>query len=429
MVQDIRSSCPRDCYDACGVRIVQESNGRVRVTGDPEHPGNHGSLCGKCTLAYNGVWQDPAVRLTTPLKRIGAKGEAEFEAVSWEEAYAAIGGRLQTFIDCDRAGDILTAHYTGTCSVIANQFPMRFFRAIGATDVEPDTICNHSGHVALNYVLGNSVMGFDPRTAKDAAALIVWGANPSASGPHVDKHWLATFPGKLVVIDPIVTPTAKRADLHLRPFPGTDAALAFGIMHVLKAKGHLNREFIDTHTVGFAELVPLIDAWPPARAADTTGVAVADINMAAEIYASGPALLWLGQALCRAPAGGNAFRAAAMLPAITGNIGKPGTGLYFLNGKGATLGLDSGYVGTGNISNDLAGAISHMHLVDHLQTAPADKALFVWNMNIAASNPDQRRLMETLASEDLFLIVADLFMTDTARFADYVLPAASFFGV
>lgn len=425
-VQDIRSTCPRDCYDACGIRIVTEANGHLRVTGDAGHPGNRGSLCGKCTLAYNGVWQDPKARLTVPLKRVGAKGEAQFEEVSWDEALAAVGNHLQSLIAGGRAHDILTAHYTGTCSVIANQFPMRFFRAIGATDIEPDTICNLSGHVALNYVTGNSVLGFDPRTAKDAAALIVWGANPSASGPHVDKHWLAEFPGKLVVIDPILTPTAERADLHLRPFPGTDAALAFGMLHFLHREGKLNRDFIEAHTLGYDELEPLILDWPPARAAEVTGIAVADIERAADIYASGPALLWLGQALCRAPAGGNAFRAAAMLPAVTGNIGKPGTGLYFLNGKGATLGLDSGYVATGNVDRATGGAISHMHLVSHLQQTPADKALFVWNMNIAASNPDQRRLHQQLQSEDLFLIVADLFMTDTARYADYVLPAASF---
>ena len=424
--QSILTTCPRDCYDSCGIRVVLKNGEIDRVTGDPGHPANRGSLCGKCTLAYNGVWRDPDARLTRPLKRIGPKGEGAFTEISWDEALGEIAARLGGLIEAGRARDILTAHYTGTCSIIANQFPMRFFNHIGATEVEPDSICNLSGHVGLGYVLGESAKGFDPRTAKDSSCLIVWGANPSASGPHVDKHWLAEFPGTLVVIDPIRTPTAERADIHLRPFPGTDAALAFGMMHALKEAGKLDAAFIAKHTVGFDELEPSIDEWPPSRAACATGVSEADIRAAAEAYGAGPSMLWLGQALCRAPTGGNAFRAAAMLPAVTGNIGKPGTGVNFLNGKGPTRGMEMGYLGRADLRSDEAKPLSHMDLRAHLEASPRDKALILWNINIAASNPDQRRLLDALRSEELFTVVADLFMTDSARFADIVLPAASF---
>lgn len=422
----ILTTCPRDCYDSCGIRVVVKDGAIDRVTGDPDHPANRGSLCGKCTLAYNGVWRDPKARLQRPLKRTGPKGSDNFVEISWEQALAEIAGRLNGLIGSGRAADILTAHYTGTCSVIANQFPMRFFNHIGATEIEPDSICNLSGHVALNYVLGNSATGFDPRTAKDSDCLIVWGGNPSASGPHVDKHWLAEFPGKLIVIDPIYTPTAERADIHLRPFPGTDSALAFGLMNALKAAGRLDREFIAANTVGFDELETLIDAWTPTRAAEATGISETDIRAVAEAYGAGPAMIFLGQALCRAPTGGNAFRAVAMLPAVTGNIGKPGTGICFLNGKGTTRGLDMGYVGREDLRQGPAAPISHMDLCAHLESAPQDKALLLWNINIAASNPDQARLLKVMASEDLFTVVADLFMTDSARYADIVLPAASF---
>lgn len=424
--QSILTTCPRDCYDSCGIRVVMKNGEIDRVTGDPDHPANRGSLCGKCTLAYNGVWRDPKVRLTKPLKRTGPKGEGAFTEISWDEALGEIAAKLGGLIDAGRAKDILTAHYTGTCSIIANQFPMRFFNHIGATEVEPDSICNLSGHVALSYVLGESAKGFDPRTAKDAQCMIVWGANPSASGPHTDKHWLAEFPGTLIVIDPIRTPTAERADIHLRPFPGTDAALAFGMMHALKSAGKLNANFIAGHTVGFDELEPSIDEWSPARAAGATGIPEADIIAAATAYGAGPSMLWLGQALCRAPTGGNAFRAAAMLPAVTGNIGKPGTGVNFLNGKGPTRGMEMGYLGRADLRTGDAPALSHLDLREHLETAPQDKALILWNINIAASNPDQGRLLKALRSEDLFTVVADLFMTDSARFADIVLPAASF---
>lgn len=424
--QSILTTCPRDCYDSCGIRVVMKDGKIDRVTGDPDHPANRGSLCGKCSLAYNGVWRDPKARLTKPLKRTGPKGEGAFTEISWDEALGEIAAKLGGLIDAGRAKDILTAHYTGTCSIIANQFPMRFFNHIGATEVEPDSICNLSGHVGLSYVLGESAKGFDPRTAKDAQCMIVWGANPSASGPHTDKHWLAEFPGTLIVIDPIRTPTAERADIHLRPFPGTDAALAFGLMHALKAAGKLDANFIAEHTVGFDELEPLIDEWSPARAAEATGIPEAEIIAAAKAYGAGPSMLWLGQALCRAPTGGNAFRAAAMLPAVTGNIGKPGTGVNFLNGKGPTRGMEMGYLGRADLRTEDAPALSHLDLRQHLETAPQDKALILWNINIAASNPDQGRLLNALRSEDLFTVVADLFMTDSARFADIVLPAASF---
>ena len=424
--RSILTTCPRDCYDSCGIRVVLKDGEIDRVTGDPDHPANRGSLCGKCTLAYNGVWRDPEARLTKPLKRTGPKGEGAFAEIPWDEALGEIADRLSGLIDAGRARDILTAHYTGTCSIIANQFPMRFFNHIGATEVEPDSICNLSGHVALSYVLGESAKGFDPRTARDSQCLIVWGANPSASGPHVDKHWLAEFPGTLVLIDPIRTPTAERADIHLRPYPGTDSALAFGMMHALREAGALDEAFIADHTVGFDELAPLIDDWPVARAAEACGVPEGDIRSAAAAYAAGPSMLWLGQALCRAPTGGNAFRAAAMLPALTGNIGKPGTGVNFLNGKGPTRGMDMGYLGRADLRTGDAPALSHMDLRVHLEAAPRDKALILWNINVAASNPDQARLHEALRSEDLFTVVADLFMTDSARFADIVLPAASF---
>ena len=424
--QIIRTTCPRDCYDSCGIRVVLRDGAIDRVTGDRDHPGNRGSLCGKCTLAYNGVWRDPEARLTRPLKRVGAKGEGGFEAVSWEAALAEIAERLGRLIDADRAHDILTAHYTGTCSLIANQFPMRFFNHIGAREVEPDSICNLAGHVALQYLIGESATGFDPRTARDSECLIVWGANPSTSGPHVDKHWLAEFPGTLVVIDPIRTPTAARADIHLRPFPGTDSALAFAMAHALRAAGRLDEGFIRDHTVGFEDVAPLIEAWPPARAAEASGVAAQDIERAAAAYGAGPAMLWLGQALCRGPTGGNAFRAAAMLPALTGNIGKPGTGLYFLNAKGTTRGMDMGYLGRADLRLGEARTLSHMDLRSHLEASPRDKALLLWNINIAASNPDQGRLLAALRSEEHFCVVADLFMTDSARYADIVLPAASF---
>lgn len=422
----IKTTCPRDCYDSCGIAVVRRDGQVTRVLGDPDHPVSRGALCGKCAIAYNGAWRDADVRLTRPLKRIGKKGEGRFAPTTWDEALAAIAERLDGIASRGDAERILTAHYTGTCSVIANGFPMRFFNRLGAREVEPDSICNLAGHLALDYVYGISVKGIDPRTAKDSACVLVWGANPSASGPHAHKYWLQEQPGKLIVVDPVRTPTADLADLHLRPYPGSDAALAFAMMHVIKHEGLLDDDFIAAHTLGFDELAPSLAACTPEWGEATTGVAAEDIQAAARVYAAGPSILWLGQALQRQRTGGNIFRAVSLLPALTGNIGKAGAGLYYLNGKGATRNMDLSYVSCPSLRRSEVPSLSHMDLVEALNDPAEAEALILWNINIAASNPRQQALREALGRDDLFTVVIDLFQTDSADYADYVLPAASF---
>ena len=420
-----KTTCPRDCYDACGILVVERDGRRTQVRGDPDHPISRGNLCGKCAIAYNGAWQDPDQRLTTPLRRIGPKGEGRFEPISWDDALAEIAGKLKPLVDGGEAHRILTGHYTGTCSAIAGGFPMRFLGHIGAREIDPDTICNMAGHYALNYLMGASAKGFDPRTARDTKCLVVWGANPHASAPHAYRYWLQEQPGTLVVIDPVRTPTAEIADIHLQLRPGSDAALAFAFMHVIRRDGLLDADFIRDHTVGFEQLEPMLDACTPAWGEAQTGIDAKEIERVARLYGAGPAMIWLGQALQRQPAGGNIFRACATLPAVTGNIGKPGTGIYYLNGKG-NLGLDMSYVSMPSLAKDAPRPVSHMDLVETLANPAEAAALLLWNINIAASNPRQAELLKVLAREDLFTVVIDLFQTDSADFADIVLPAASF---
>jgi len=416
----VRTTCPRDCYDACGIEVAVR-DGRIRhVRGDRAHPVSRGRLCRKCATAYNGVLRDSAARLTTPLVRRGPKGDGTFAPVSWEEALALIAGRLRAL----PGHAVLNAHYTGTFAQLGYHFPQRFFNRLGATEVDPDTICNKAGHVALEYLFGTSTDGFDPRTARDAAAILVWGANPSASAPHQHEHWLAEAPGSVIVVDPIRTPTAAAADLHLAPFPGSDAALAFAIAHVIARDGLLDRAFVDEHTVGFEELVlePLTPAWGEA----VTGVPAALIEEAAHRYGEGPSLLWIGQGFQRQPRGGNAVRAVGQLAALSGNLGRPGTGVLYLNGAHSRS-LDEGYAAGVSLRRpDMPEPISHMDLITRLEDAEAARALFCWNINIAASNPEQTRLRAALSREDLFTVAVDLFATDTTDLADVVLPAASF---
>src|SRR5882724_806466 len=358
----IRTTCPRDCYDTCGVLVVKRDSVVAKVLGDPDHPVSRGALCGKCAIAYNGVWRDPNARLLRPLRRVGRKGEGHFEPVTWEMALATITERLQDIVSRHGPAPIWHTHYTGTCAKIAGGFPLRFFNRLGASEVVPDSICNMAGQAALDYMYGSAVTGFDPRSARDAACLLLWGVNPSASGPHAHKHWFKAARGTRIVVDPVRHGTAEAADLHLQPFPGSDAALAFAMLHVIDREGLLDRTFLARHSIGWDEVEPRLAACTPAWGERQTGVPARLIEETARLYGQGPSLLWLGQGLQRQPMGGNVMRACALLPAVTGNLGKPGTGVLYLNWNLTQRHIDDTYLTAPHLFPDCLPRFSHMDL-------------------------------------------------------------------
>ena len=425
METTLKTVCPRDCYDACGI-VVTKVDGRIKnVRGDRDHPVARGKLCRKCSIGYNGVFLDEGARLTHPLRRSGAKGSGQFERISWDEAIADCAARLGAIARDHGASSILHTHYTGTLSLLAFLFGNRFFHRLGATEVDPDTVCNKAGHVALEYVYGASEIGFDPRTVGDASCILVWGANPSACGPHQHEHWLGEAAATVVVIDPIRTDTAAAAEIHLQPRPGADAALAFGLMHVLARDGLIDRDYLAQNAVGFDELEPLLAACTPEWTERETDVPAALVERVARLYGSGPSLLWLGQGLQRQPLGGNIFRAVSLLPAVTGNLGKPGAGFCYMN-TAERVGVDYDYLTASHLAVDPPDPVSQMDLADVLADAERSRALVCWNINVASSNPRQEALRAALAREDLYCVAIDIFPTDTTALADLVLPAASF---
>ncbi|MBO9532342.1 MAG: molybdopterin-dependent oxidoreductase [Solirubrobacteraceae bacterium] len=421
----VRTTCPRDCYDACGILVIRDPEGIHAVRGDPDHPISRGKLCRKCTLGYNGVFLDPSARLTEPLLRDGPKGSGGYREASWDEALAVIAERLTAIVEDSGPEAILNTHYTGTFALLGYGYGLRFVNRLGATEVDPDSVCNLAGHLALGYLWGASEDGFDPRTARDAKTILVWGANPSVSAPHQDEHWLGETTADVIVVDPIATGTAKRAALHLQPYPGSDSALAFAMLHVITAEGLADREFLAAHTVGWDELEPTLAACTPAWGEAQTGVPAALIEEAARRYASGPSLLWLGQGMQRQPRGGNAMRSVGLLPAATGNVGRPGTGFLYLNGSD-NRGVDAGAIVGSSLARSERPSISHMDLAGRLEDPARSRALLTWNINVAASNPQQRRLRAAMARDDLFTVAIDVFPTDTTALADVILPAASF---
>ncbi len=425
MPDRILTTCPRDCYDACGIVVERRDGNIARVVGDPNHFMSKGSLCGKCAVAYNGGFINPAARLLYPLRRKGAKGSGQWEQIGWDEAIEAVAARLRPHISGGRAAKVIHAHYTGTVALLAGNFPLRFFNAIGATEVDPDTVCNKAGHAALQLVLGDSLRGFDPRTVKDAECILIWGANPSSSAPHADRHWLKTNEATRIVIDPIGHKTAKEADLFLQPRPGSDAALAFSMLHVIRQLDLLDRAFIAQHANGWPAIEVQLDACTSEWGEAATGVPGDLIRQAAEIYAKGRSLLWLGQGLQRQPYGGNVFRACTLLPVATGNMMKPGTGLLYMNGFGFR-GVDMGWMTGSTIAPGASPSVSHMDLHEILADRERASVFFTWNCNPAASSPNQKKLVDALKREDLFHVAIDIFPTDTVDYADIVLPAATF---
>jgi anaerobic selenocysteine-containing dehydrogenase len=424
----VLTTCPRDCYDGCGMEIELLGGAVRRVGGNKAHPVSRGKLCEKCTLAYNSTWLDRAARLTRPLVRDSSKGVGRFEPVSWDVALDLVAERISEAVRTCGARSVVHAHYTGTCGEIAGKYPLRFLRALGATEVDPDTVCNKAGHVALEYMFGRSTEGFDPRTAALATSIFVWGVNPAHSAPRTFETWLKTSGARIVVVDPIRSETAAAADLHLRPYPGSDAALAFSLLHILHRDGRLDRTFIERHVQGYEEVEPLVTRCTPSWGEDVTGVPSGLIEEAARYYGSGTSLLWLGQGFQRQPKGGNAVRACALLPALTGYLGRPGGGFCYLNDTKALATLEasewSAWRDESLATDPLR--ISHMDLTAVLEDPGRSRVFITWNMNPLASCPRQDQLRRALTREDLFVVTIDCFPTDTTSYSDVVLPAAMF---
>ena len=255
----------------------------------------------------------------------------------------------------------------------------------------------------------------------------MWGANPSASAPHQHDHWLPEAPGRVIVVDPVRTPTARAADLHLQPFPGSDAALAFALLHVIDRDGLCDRELLARYTVGFDELEPQLAECTPEWGERVTGVPAALIERAARLYAAGPSLLWIGQGFQRQPRGGNAVRAVALLPAVTGNLGRPGTGLLYLNG-GAQPSASTRTTWRGaQLAGDRPDPISHMDLAARLEDREPRRSAVLLEHQHRRLQPRAGPAARALAPRGpVHGRRSTCSPTDTADLADIVLPAASF---
>lgn len=426
----VRGACPHDCPDTCATLVTVDGSGRaVRIQGDPAHPVTSGFLCAKVNRYLERTYHPD--RLTTPLRRVGPKGSGQFEPCSWDDALTDIAARLNTIrFGPHGAQAILPYSYAGTMGQLqGSSMDRRFFHAIGASRLNR-TICAEAGRVGMMMTVGASV-GADLEGVPDSDLILLWGTNTLTANPHLWPFILdARKKGtRVICIDPIRTRTAEQCDEWIALKPGTDAALALGIMHQLFANDWLDHDYIARHTIGVDELRARAAEWTLERAADVTGIAADRIAALAESYGtSKAAFLRLNYGLQRHAGGGMAVRTIACLPALTGHWRRAGGGVSlstsgaFAFNKDALQRPDLGPPAR-TINMSLLG--DALTLPDAGVGGPPVQALIVYNSNPAAVAPDRSAVRRGLAREDLFTVVLEHFQTDTADWADYVLPATT----
>jgi anaerobic selenocysteine-containing dehydrogenase len=422
----VRTVCAHDCPDMCSLLVEVEDGRALRVKGDPEQAYTAGFACAKVNRDAELV-HSPA-RLQTPLRRMGPKGSGQFAPITWDAALDEITTRWKAIIAESGPQALLGYAYSAHQGQISRHIVNALFHALGASRLQAGTVCDTCCETAWEMTLG-PVGGADPESVVDSDLVISWGCDLVAVNVHfwAKLETLRKRGVKLVVIDPRRSRTAAQADWHIQPNIGTDAALAIGIAHILQRDGKLDQSYIDAHVHGFdrwsAEVLP---RFAPDRVAAITGVAQADVEKLAAMYGASPrSFIRLGEGMTRLAHGGQALRAVATLPALTGAYGRAGGGALLLTA--ASMDFDFSFVRkpSGPATSRM---VNHSLLGRALleMDGPPIRGLLIAANNPAVTNPDVHAVRSGLSREDLFTVVHDPFMTDTAAFADIVLPATTY---
>ncbi|HEX2127980.1 MAG TPA: molybdopterin oxidoreductase family protein [Solirubrobacterales bacterium] len=424
----VRGACPHDCPDTCAMLTTVDESGRaIAIAGDPDHPITAGFLCGKVSNYLDRVYSED--RILHPLVRTGAKGAGEFRRASWEEAIDVAAAGLEKAIAEHGGEAVLPYSYMGTQGALqSGSIANRFMNAIGATDLVR-TICASAGVAGVVATHGLSPE-VDPEEWPHARYVLIWGWNPMSTAPHLWRKLLdARANGaKLVVVDPFRSRTANVADEHLRPLPGTDAALGLGMMRAVLDAGLVDEEWCRAHADGFDELIARLEEHDVDHWAGVCGVDAMTIDRVGREFASTqPALLRLGVGAQRHMGAPIAYRTLACLPALVGAWRHRGGGCSYIPTATATA-VPSAVLDGMDMRSGEPRQINMSQLGEALtdpELDPPVKAMVVWSSNPAQIAPDQERVLAGLEREDLHLVVIEQFMTDTARYADVVLPATT----
>jgi anaerobic selenocysteine-containing dehydrogenase len=420
----VRGACPHDCPDTCALLVTVREGRAIRVAGHPEHGSTAGVLCTKVSRYTERTYSRD--RLLTPLRRVGRKGEGRFEPVSWDEALNDIAARLKAIAARDPQR-ILPYSYAGTMGWVQGEgMGSRLFHRMGASLLDR-TICSSPGTTGLQYTLGGAV-GMDVERFVDSKLILIWGSNPITSSVH---FWAIAQEAKrrgakLVAIDPHRTDTALKCHEHIALMPGTDAALALGLMHLLIAEGRIDRDYIARYTVGFDALAERAAAWTPARTAQVCGISEDQVRSLTHDYATiRPAAIRLNYGMQRVYGAGNAVRAVACLPALIGAWRDPAGGVLLSSSHMVPI-TPAQHVRTDLLGGARPRTINMVEIGDALlQADPPIEAVVVYNSNPVAVAPESDKVIKGFAREDLFTVVLEHFQTDTADYADYLLPATT----
>jgi anaerobic selenocysteine-containing dehydrogenase len=423
----IHGACPHDCPDTCAILTAVENGRAISLRGDPEHPFTRGALCVKVEDYLDRVYSPE--RVLYPMRRTGPKGSGTFERISWDSALDEIAARLKRIITEDGAEAVLPCSYLGNEGLINGlNVGDAFFNRLGAT-VSERTFCA-SGLVTGWLMTIGPTPGMDPESLLYSKYIVIWACNVISTNFHL---WPIIAEAqrrgaRVVVIDPLRNRTAVEADWHIPIRPGTDCALALGLINVIIRENLVDRDYVASYTIGFPELERRASEYSPERVSSITAIPAADIvRLAREYSKSQPAAIRIGVAIERSSSGGQAVRAICSLPALVGAWRHVGGGLVGMPHFAFPIKWDlvsrPDFIrsGTRHCNQYSLGAA----LTGKLGFKPPIKALFVYNCNPVVTVPDQQRVITGLSREDLFTVVSEQFMTDTADFADILLPATT----
>lgn len=420
----VRGVCPLDCPDACSWIVTVRDRQAVALRGDPDHPFTRGALCNK-VVDYLQHARSPE-RLLYPMRRVGPKGAGEFTRIFWDEALATIASRFQEAIATHGAESIWPYLGSGSMGLIQGIYGAgrRFWNVLGASQ-HVFNLCTIAGGAGTGYTLGDNRVGMDPETFRFSKLIVLWGANVLSTHPHLWRWILqAKKNGAFVVaIDPIRTRTAAACDWHVMPLPGTDAALALGLLHVVLSKGRQDDAYIASRTVGWDQFRERILEFPPARVAAITGLPIETIiEIGTRLAEARPTGIRIGIGLQRHGGGGMAVRTITCIPGVTGDWRYPGGGVHY-DTRGF-FGMNWPALWRDDLRARPTRTLLASQLGEVLLEAgdPPVKALFLYAANPLASAPRQSQVRAGLLREDLFTVVVDHFLTDTARYADLLLP-------
>ncbi|MBU3740243.1 MAG: molybdopterin oxidoreductase family protein, partial [Rhodoferax sp.] len=434
--RQIKGACPHDCPDTCSLVTTVQGGVAIRVQGNPDHPHTAGVLCNKVSRYTERTYHPQ--RLLYPMRRVGRKGEGRFERVSWDEAMGDIARRLLaiTARGGRSAEAILPYSYAGTMGLVQGEsMSARFFHQLGASLLDR-TICASAGAEALTHTLGGK-LGMRVEHFVEARLILIWGSNPITSNLHFWRlaQEARRRGARLICIDPRRSETAEKCDEHIALLPGTDGALALALMHELVVNDWVDPDYLERYTFGWDRMRERALQWSPERAAAICGIEAEQIRRLAQAYGScrgdaGPAAIRLNYGMQRVRGGGNAVRLIAGLPALIGAWRHRGGGMLLsssgnfpvnraaLQRPDLLAGRKPRMLNMSTIGDDLLQPTSDAF-------GPAIEALIVYNSNPLAVAPDSAKVARGLARDDLLTVVLEHFQTDTADFADYLLPATT----